>query len=186
VFLDESGFLRLPTRRRTWGPSGQTPRVHYNYRHDRMSALAALRVSAVRKRMGRYLRFQSWNFCAEHVARFPHLLLRRLRGPVILLWDKGRIHKGPLITQLQTDYPRLHIEAFPGYAPELNPTEQVWNDFQGHNANRLFRDQPQRRLRLHGKVRRVRRSPAELRSFILASDLPSPPWSYFHYLRETL
>jgi len=30
VFLEESGFLLLPTRRRTWGPTGQTPVVHYN------------------------------------------------------------------------------------------------------------------------------------------------------------
>ena len=126
--------------------------------------------------MGLYLRFQQNNFQSPHVAAFVQALLRHLPGPVILLWDNGSIHKGPLITQLQRDYPRLHIEPFPGYAPELNPAEQVWNDFKGHTANSLFRDERHLRLKLHDNARRVRRSQAKLRSFILASDLPSPPW----------
>jgi len=126
--------------------------------------------------MGLYLRFQQNNFQAIHVATFLRVLLRHLRGPAILLWDNGRIHKGPFIARLQKDYPRLRIETFPGYAPELNPVEQVWNDFKGHDANTLFRNQQHLRLKLHDNVRRVGRSQAKLRSFILASDLPSPPW----------
>ena len=160
--------------------------VQYNYRHDRISALAALSVSAVRKRMGLYLRFQQNNFRAIDVARFRRALLRHLQGAVILVWDKERIHKGPLITQLRRTYPRLHIESFPGYAPELNPTEQMWNDFKSHTANSLFRNKQHLRFTLHNNTRRVRRSQVRLRSFILASDLPSPPWSYLHYLCETL
>jgi transposase len=136
--------------------------------------------------MGLYLRFQQNNFQATNVATFLRALLRHLRGPVILLWDNGRIHKGPCIAQLQKDYPRLQIEPFPGYAPELNPTEQVWNDLKSHSANSLFRDQQHLRLTLHDSAQRVRRFQAKLRSFILASDLPSPPWQYFYYLCETL
>ena len=44
VFLDESGFLLIPTHRRTWAPEGHTPMVPHRYRHDRLSALAALTV----------------------------------------------------------------------------------------------------------------------------------------------
>jgi putative transposase len=126
--------------------------------------------------MGLYIQFQQNNFQAMHVARFLRALLRHLQGPVILVWDNGRIHKGPFIAQLRRDYPRLHIESFPGYAPELNPTEQIWNDFKSHTANSLFRNQQHLRFTLHNNTRRVRRSQAKLRSFILASDLPSPPW----------
>ena len=174
--MDESGFLLIPSRRRTWGPEGETPVVRYSYRHDRISALATLTVSAVRKQMGLYVRFQQANFKAVHVAAFLRQLLRHLRGPVILLWDGGRIHKGPAMARLRRDYPRLHIEWFPGYAPELNPTEQVWNDFKGHTANSLPESKQDIRVSLHANTRRVRRSQAKLRSFILASDLPSPPW----------
>lgn len=155
---------------------GKTPIVRYNYKHDRISALAALSVSAARKHLGLYLRFRSRNFRAADVAVFLCLLLRHLRGPLLLLWDNGRIHQGPFITQLQKAHPRLYIEPFPGYAPELNPVEQVWNDFKSHTANSLFRDPRHLRSTLHNNTRRVCRSQDKLRSFVAASDLPSLPW----------
>jgi len=138
--------------------------------------LAALTVSSVRKQVGLYVRFQQDNFQALHVAAFLRPLLHHLRGHVILLWDQGRIHKGPHLAQLRQDYPRLHIEWFPGYAPELNPAEQIWNDFKGHTANSMPRHRQDIRNNLHASTRRVRRCQAKLRSFILSSDLPSPPW----------
>lgn len=176
VFLDESGFLLIPTRRRTWGPRGRTPILRYSYRHDRISALAALSVSARRRHVGLYVRFQQQNFKADHVARFLRALLRHLRGPVVLLWDRGLIHKGPAVAELRRACPRLHVEWFPGYAPELNPVEQIWKDFKGHDANGLPLDKQDLRRSLHANTRRVRRSQEKLRSFIRSSDLPSPPW----------
>ena len=91
-----------------------------------------------------------------------------------MLWDGSKIHKGPIIAQLREDYPRLQIEFFPGYAPELNPVEQVWGNFKGHTANSLPQDKQDIRNSLHNNTRRVRRSPSRLRAFILASDLPAP------------
>jgi hypothetical protein len=38
--------MLIPTRRRTWSPQGHTPIVRYNYRHDRISALAVLTVAS--------------------------------------------------------------------------------------------------------------------------------------------
>jgi hypothetical protein len=65
--------------------------------------------------------------------------------------------------------------AFPAMR-ELNPAEQVWNDFKGHTANSLRRNKQDIRLNLHASARRVRRSGAKLRSFVLSSDLPSASW----------
>ena len=70
--------------------------------------------------------------------------------------------------------PRLQTEWFPKYAPELNPTEQVWNEFKGHTANSLPLDKQDIRNSLHANTRRVRRSQDKLRSLVLASELPSP------------
>jgi len=169
--------MLIPTFRRTWGPEGQTPVVHYSYRHDRISTLATLTVSAQRHHMGLYVRFQQHTFTAAGVAKFLRGLLRHLRGPVILLWDRGKIHKGPIIAEVLKNHHRLEVERFPGYAPELNPVEQIWNDFKRHSANALPLNKQDIRMGLHGNLRRVRRSQAKLRSFILSSDLPSPPWS---------
>jgi hypothetical protein len=43
-FIDESGLLLMPTRRRTWAPEGHTPIFRSNDEHDRISALAAITV----------------------------------------------------------------------------------------------------------------------------------------------
>jgi putative transposase len=137
--------------------------------------LAALTVSPTRQHLGLYIRFQPWNFQAIDVADFLRALLRHLRGPIILLWDRGSIHRGPAIDAVCQAHPRLHLEEFPAYAPELNPTEQVWNDFKGHTANSLLRDRRDLRRRLSDNTRRVRRSQAKLRSFVWSSKLPSPP-----------
>jgi transposase len=124
--------------------------------------------------MGVYVCFQPANFTAVHVADFLRGLLPHLRGHVILLWDQGSIHRGAAIAAVQQAYPRLQIEEFPAYAPELNPVEQLWNDFKGHTANSLPRDRRDIRRSLQANTRRVRHSQAKLRSCILASELPAP------------
>ena len=133
-------------------------------------------VSARRPHLGLYARFQQDNFHAVAVGRFLRALLRHLQRHVILLWDRGPNHKGPEIAAVLAAHSRLHVEWFPACAPELNPAEQVWNDFKGHTANSLPLDRHDLRVSLHANARRVRRSQAKLRSFVLASDLPSPPW----------
>jgi len=154
-------LLLIPTRRRTWAPQGQTPSVRYNYKHDRISALAALTVSPTRRPIGLYLRWQPHSFKAVDVAEFLRALLWHLRGQVVLLWDRSSIHKGSVIDVVCPGYPRMHLEEFPAYAPELNPTEQVWNDFKGHLANGLLRDTRHLCARLRANTRRVRRSQAK-------------------------
>ena len=42
VFLDESGFMLQPVRRRTWAPSGQTPIQKAWDRHERLSAIGII------------------------------------------------------------------------------------------------------------------------------------------------
>lgn len=126
--------------------------------------------------MGLYVQFRQHNFTAVQVAKFLRHLLRHLRGPVVLLWDGAKIHQGSPIAAIQAAYPRLHLEQFPAYAPELNPTEQLWHDFKQHAGNSLLHDKQDIRLQLHGSTRRVRRAPDKLRAFVRASDLPSFPW----------
>jgi transposase len=105
-----------------------------------------------------YIRFQPRNFQALDVADFLRALLRHLRGHLILLWDRGATHRGPAIEAICQAHPRLHLEAFPAYTPELNPAEQILTDFKGRTANRLLRDTRDLCRRLQANVRRVRHS----------------------------
>jgi len=173
VFLDESGFLLLPTVRRTWAPKGETPVVRHRYRRDKVSAISAITVSARRRRLGLYAHLHCENITHVEVALFLRLLLRHLPGNIIVLWDGGPIHFGPSVRQLLARHPRLHTERFPAYAPELNPDELVWNYLKGKLAN----SSPDNIDELVGAIslqtRRLRRAPALLRAFILGSELPS-------------
>jgi len=44
----------------------------------------------------------------------------------LLLWDRGTIPRRKAVKQWITAHPRLHVEEFPAYAPDLNPAEYVW------------------------------------------------------------
>jgi len=125
--------------------------------------------------MGLYLRFQEKNFNALDAANFLRMLLCHLHGPVVILWDNGRIHRGPTIRALCEQFPRLHVEYFPGYAPELNPIEWLWANFEAHMGNMLLLDTGALSNVLHQNKRRVAKSQHLLRSFVQGCDLPSQP-----------
>jgi transposase len=113
--------------RRTWAPRGHTPLLRHWDRHDRVSVISALSLSPRRRRCGLYFHCQlNENFHAFHVVTFLRHLLRHLRGPVCVLLDNANIHRGPLVRALLARHPRLRLEYFPSYAPELNPDEGVW------------------------------------------------------------
>lgn len=168
--------MRLrPTRRRTWAPAGHPPLIPSRDTHDRLSALATRTLSPKRQPRGLDGRCPPHHCQAVKVADVLRALWRHRRGHVLLLWAQGAIHQGPAIEAVQKAFPRRHGEEFPADAPELNPVEQVWNDFQGQRAHSLPRDQRDIRRSLDANTRRVRRYQATRRSFILASKRPSPP-----------
>jgi transposase len=174
VCLDECGFLLIPNLRRTWAPRGQTPRVRHRYRRDKISAISAVTVSAERQRVGLYIHFHpDHNLTHVEVAVCLRALLRHLRGQVIVLWDGGSIHKGPDVPALRGRCPRLHLERFPGYAPDLNPDEFVWAHFKATLANGRPENLDELMTTLCRITPDVRKRPDLIRSFITGSDLPS-------------
>jgi putative transposase len=128
VLVDETGCLVAPLVRRTQAPRGKTPILKQRGRHrEKVSVIAALSLSPGRKRVGLYAQTHPRSFInSSKTALFLRQLLRHLRGRVILVWDRGNMHKGPPIRKLLADYPRLDTEFLPPYAPDLNPVEHLW------------------------------------------------------------
>lgn len=157
---------------RTWAPQGKTPVVRYLYKQDRISAMSALAVSPKRKRLALYLTLRTRNLTGLDIRAFLAHLLRHLRGPVVLRWDRGPIHRRREVHQWITAHSRLHVEEFPAYAPELNPAEYVWAQADRALANSAPMDLVQLNGILRHAVRRVRGSQPLLWSCIHASDLP--------------
>lgn len=172
VFLDESGFLLIPNLKRTWAPRGQTPIVRHLLSHKKLSAMSALSISPKRKHIALYLQFRQQAFKALDVRVFLTELLRQIRGPVILVWDRSPIHTDGGVQAFMEQHSRLHCEYFPGYAPELNPAEFVWAQADAALANSAPEDLKELRTQLNKSKRRLHNSQQLLWSCIWASDLP--------------
>jgi transposase len=172
VFVDESGFLLIPPVRKTWSPRGQTPILYHRYRHDRISAISAVSLSPLRRRIGLYCHLYEANIHSEEVCLFFRHLLKHLRGHVIALLDNGQIHKGALLEQLLARFPRLHLEPFPPYAPELNPDEGVWTFLKDSLANTRPDTTQELMSFLSCEVRILAASQQHLKACINHSELP--------------
>lgn len=128
----------------------------------------------MRGRLGLYFRFHGVNITGLEVVGFLRHLLRHLRGPVVLLWDGGTIHRRTLVKEFLRRYKRLHVHRFPPYAPELNPDEFIWTQTKNTLANGAPQDLAELGRRLRAAIHRVQHSQRLLRACIHASDLPWP------------
>jgi transposase len=172
VFADESGFMLIPTVRRTWAPVGQTPIIRYRYNHARISVIGGLSISPKRRRLGFYFRLHAKNISLDEVEDFLWYLLRHLRGHVIVIWDGASIHHPQSLHAFCSQYPRLHLEKLPAYAPELNPIEAAWHAAKHPLANGRPDNIPELGCSLLASLRQTRASQRVLRGCITQSDLP--------------
>jgi transposase len=177
ILIDESGLLLAPLLRRTQAPRGHTPLFRHNAKHrQKVSVLAALTLSPLRCRLGLYFTsLVNDSFDAVAVAWFLRQLLRSVRGKVILIWDRGTMHKGPEIRQVLQDFPRLSLEWLPAYAPELNPVEQIWRHLKwGRLCNLAPDDSTHLENLVFAELDPLRKEQRQLETFFDASKLPRP------------
>lgn len=116
-----------PLRRRTWAPRGQTPVLYAWDRHDRWSVLGAITVAPWALRLGFYFRLLDRNITADDVAAFLRQLHQHLRRKIILVLDRWGVHRRAVRELEEHGIPWLQVEWLPGYAPDLNPVEHIWN-----------------------------------------------------------
>jgi transposase len=116
-----------PVVRRTWAPRGQTP-IQYSWdRHDRLSVIAAITVAPLRHRLGLYFQVHNHNVRFEEVMAFLYLLHRHLRRKFILVLDRYSAHRKAVRLLQEAGVDWFEVEWLPGYAPDLNPVEMLWN-----------------------------------------------------------
>jgi transposase len=173
VFIDESGFLLIPSVRKTWSPIGQTPIFHHRYRNDRISAISGIAVSPKRFHCTLYCQLYEDNIQGEEVVVFLRHLLRQIPGHLIVLLDNGTTHRGNAVEELLSRTSRLHLEPFPPYAPELNPDEGVWNHLKKTLANGRPDTQAELMDVLSDEICKLATSQQLLSGCIKQSDLPS-------------
>jgi putative transposase len=148
--------------------------LRHSYKRDRISAISSLTLSPTYRHLGLYVRFHATNITGVEVVQFLRHLVRHVRGPVVLLWDGGTIHRRRIVHDFLRRRPRLHVYPFPAYAPELNPDEFVWTKAKRDLSNGAPQDIRDLAHRLRRSTRRLQRSQRLLWSCIFASDLPCP------------
>jgi len=167
-FLDEAGVRSDQVLGRTWGLRGQTPEVLTSGRRQSVSA-----ISAVTERGDFW-----WKTYTERLnaLRFVELLKHFMRGrksSVLLILDGHPAHIAKVVAQyVQGLRGRLELHFLPGYAPELNPDEFVWNHLKNQGASKTpLRKDESLRSRVQADLRAIQSRPALVRSFFHAPSV---------------
>jgi transposase len=164
VFVDEAGFYLLPAVVATYAPVGETPVLREKLTHDHLSAISAVTPE------GR-LRMQLYEeaITGAQVVRFlQHLSARLPGGRFWIFWDGAPIHRSREVKQFLATAPagRFRVEPLPGYAPELNPDEGVWDQLKEDElANVSCLDLRELRVEVRTATRRLQRQPQVVRGF---------------------
>lgn len=176
MFLDESGFQLEPVVRRTYAPRGKTPLQRAWHRKGRVSAISAVTVSPVRRKPNLYFRLlpDNANAHAEDTVGFLAGLRAGLRGPMTIVWDRSRIHsRSKAVRNYLAKHPEVTVEDFPGYAPELNPDEDVWGWTKYQRLPNYTPDSTHElRFRLRDELSSLRGRPELLSAFIRHAGVP--------------
>ncbi len=167
-FLDETGVRSDQALGRTWGLRGQTPEIPTSGRRQSVSA-----ISAVNARGAFWYEIYPERLNASRFVELLRHFMRSRKSPVFLVLDGHPAHIAKVVAQyVQRLAGRLELHFLPGYAPELNPDEFVWNHLkrQGVSKTPLRRDESLR-SRVESDLAAIQSRPALVRSFFRAPSV---------------
>lgn len=167
-FLDEAGIRSDIPLGRSWAPRGKTPTVATSGQRQ-----AANAISAVNAAGAFWYEIYTEKLNAILFLTLLKSFMRRRRSPVTLILDRHPAHIAKLVAKyVQEQKGRLEMYFLPGYAPDLNPDEFVWNHVKTHGISKrpLYKNESLRQ-RLRHDLDAIKATPALVRSFFLASSV---------------
>lgn len=96
-------------------------------RRDRLSVIGAVALSPTRSRVGCCFAAQRENVRADDVVGFLRRLRKKLRRPLIVVWDRWSVHRSAERRIKNLGWKHIEFEQLPAYCPELNPVEAMWS-----------------------------------------------------------
>ncbi|MBI2432260.1 MAG: IS630 family transposase [Candidatus Hydrogenedentes bacterium] len=167
-FLDEAGIRSDAPLQRTWGAKGKTPVVATSGQRQSVNA-----ISAVTMRGGFWYAVYTGRFNAGRFVEFLKAFLRGRRCPVMLVVDGHPAHRAKVVADfVQSTKGQLELHFLPGYAPELNPDEFVWNHLRQCGVSKKpLRRGESLRARVEGDLHAIQRRPSLVRSFFHADSV---------------
>lgn len=165
LFGDEASVRTDYHAGTTWAPVGQTPVVR-----DSGTRVAVKMISAISPRGELRFQVHVGSMNGDRFIGFLKSLLRSVDAKkIFLIVDGSSIHKSKKVKVfLEKDDVKEHLELFilPGYSPELNPDEWVWNNVKNTRLGRaVSHDRDDLMSKAIGALRRLQKMPELIRSF---------------------
>jgi transposase len=153
----------LPALIRTYAPQGETPLLAAPLKWEHLSVIGAVTPE------GKLLhQVYEHAISKVEVVAFLRHLLRHLDGKLTVIWDGLPAHRSQLVKQFLNEgaAQRLQLVQLPGYAPDLNPVEWLWNHLKRVQlGNVCCAHLAQLRHELRQAVERVRHRTGLITSF---------------------
>jgi transposase len=138
VFEDESGVSLLPSVRATWAPRGQTPVLRHPFNWKRLSLAGALAYEPDGSDAHLFFELRPGAYNDETLIAFLSELNEVEQRNVLLIWDGLPSHRSRRMSEwIASQRHWLSVERLPGYAPDLNPIENVWGNLKSQELANL-------------------------------------------------
>jgi transposase len=138
VFEDESGVSLLPSVRATWAPRGQTPVLRHPFNWKRLSLAGALAYEPDGSDAHLFFELRPGAYNDETLIAFLSELNEVELRNVLLIWDGLPSHRSRRMSDwIASQRHWLSVERLPGYAPDLNPIENVWGNLKSQELANL-------------------------------------------------
>ena len=166
--LDEAGVRSDVALARTWAPKGQTPVVPTSGQRQAVNA-----ISAVNPRGAFWYDVFTGRLNATRFVECLRGFLRRRRAPVCLVVDRHPAHTAKAVARfIQEQAGRIEMYFLPGYAPDLNPDEFVWNHVKKNGvAKKPLKKNESLRARVDADLSAIKKRPRLVRSFFQAPSV---------------
>ena len=169
VFVDESSFYLLPGVVRTYAPRGETPLLRVFQTHAHLSVMGALTLN------GQWaLLLQPQTLDSFSCVMFLRYLLHHLGRRLLIIWDRSPIHRAEEVQEFLDERvaQQMYVTLLPPYAPDLNPTEGVWQQLKHVELrNQCCATLQQLAGQLTRASRRIATHPRLLQSFFAGAGL---------------
>ncbi len=122
-FLDEAGIRSDCPLGSTWGEKGKKSVVETSGQRQSANAISAVNIQGAF-----WYNVYTGRLNATMFVTFLRQFIRGRRSPVFLVVDRHPAHRARCVANyVQSLRGRLELHFLPGYAPDLNPDEFVWN-----------------------------------------------------------
>ncbi len=166
-FLDEAGIRSDAPLQRTWGARGRTPVVATSGQRQSVNAISAV------NRLGAFwYNVYSGRLNAAQSILFLKDFVRYRRRPVFLVVDRHPAHIAKIVAEhVQSLGGRLELHFLPGYAPDLNPDEFVWNHLRQKGISKTpLRQNESLRARVEADLAAIHADPPLVRFFFFSGS----------------